>query len=199
MVKELVDGKRELGRVNMNDGASASSRSNNDWCLACNDPHYQDSCPIYQHQVYLSKNNGVSPYEHDGPDPASVGNFVNFNPADVSVLRVETRSAKRPLAPDIAKDDKRPFATCRRREEEEDHKVSGGEKDKMEERILRKEHPNAKLPPDSHLKGPTQVNDDMHVEEESREQVVRKLRFPSLMKIHRREQIDHFRQKFFVK
>lgn len=110
----------------MNNGASSSFGSNNDWCLACNDPHYQDSFPIYQHQVYLSKNNGVLPYEHEDPDPASSGNFMNLNSINVSILRVETRSAKRLLALDVAKDDKRPFATSRRREEE-DH---GGKRGK---------------------------------------------------------------------
>lgn len=182
----------------MNNGASSSSGFDNDWCLACNDPHYQDSCPIYQHQVYLSKNNGVLPYEHEGLDPTSSGNFVNFNPGDVSILRVETRSTKRLLAPDVAKDDKRPFATSKRREEE-DHEGKKGKKDKMVEKILKRELPNARLPPSDHMKGPILVKDDACTIEESREQVVQRLRFPSLKKIHRREQIDHFKQRCAAK
>lgn len=170
----------------MNNGALSSFGFDNDWCLACNDPHYQDSCPIYQHQVYLSKNNGVPPYEHEGPDPTSSRNFLNFNPADVNVLRVETRFAKRPLAPDVVKDEKRHFTTSRRREEE-DQEAKRGEKDKVVEKILKGELPNAGLPLGDHMNGPILVRDDARVAEEPREQVVWKLRFPSLTKVHRRE------------
>lgn len=34
--------------------------SNQDWCRACNDPHVQNSCPIFQHQTKLVENNRVN-------------------------------------------------------------------------------------------------------------------------------------------
>lgn len=107
------------GRVNLNSGTSFSLGVNNDWYLACNDPRYQHNCLIYKYQVYFFKTNGVPPLDSKESDLAYSINFLNYSPSNVGVFKMETRSTKRTLVPELSMNEKRPFAASRRKEDEE--------------------------------------------------------------------------------